>query len=328
MNGKSVADANTNDLRLTAQGLTRYYGQYRAVDQVDITLARGEILGLLGPNGAGKTTTLRMLAGALAPSAGTIRITGHDLARAPIAAKRHIGYLPERPPVYPELTVDEYLRFCARLHGIGRRARGDAIASAKADCGLEDTGKRLIGNLSKGYQQRVGIAQAIAHRPDVVILDEPTAGLDPNQIRQIRALIARLAVQHSVIISSHILPEIQAVASRVMLIHRGRVALDAPMAELAAGGPPSRVRLHLTNAPEAVELTANLTAIDGVEAAEHLADGEWRITAARGVDVRPQLATLAVQNGWGLVELAGEHRTLEELFTELTTHDKRAAEAA
>lgn len=219
-------------LLVSAEKLNRRYGGKPAVVDVDLELRQGEILGLLGPNGAGKTTTLRMLAGSLAPSSGRVRICGLDMAEAPVRAKARLGYLPERPPLYPELTVDEYLGFCARLHGVARRARRDALASAKRDCGLADTGRRLLGNLSKGYQQRVGIAQAILHRPDVVILDEPTVGLDPNQIREIRGLIARLGENHSVLLSSHILPEIRAACSRVMIIHGGRVVFNRPMAEI------------------------------------------------------------------------------------------------
>lgn len=302
--------------RLSASALTRDFGPTRAVDNVELTLHRGEILGLLGPNGAGKTTTLRMVTGALAPDAGRIRVCGHDLQSRPIAAKRCIGYLPEHPPLYPELTVNEYLRFCARLHRIRRRDRAAAMASAMADCGLDGVGRRLIGNLSRGYQQRVGIAQAIVHRPDVVILDEPTAGLDPNQIRQIRTLITRLADQHSVILSSHILPEIQAVASRVALIHQGRLALDTVMAALAQE-TGSRLRIGLTDTPNQTALEA----IDGVASAERIDDEHWRITPLPGADPVSALATVAVYENWGLTELAYEQRTLEEMFLELTARD-------
>jgi ABC-2 type transport system ATP-binding protein len=224
--------AMSNEILVSAEKLNRFYGRKPAVIDLDLELRQGEILGLLGPNGAGKTTTLRMLAGCLAPSSGRVRIRGFDMADEPSRAKARLGYLPERPPLYPELTVDEYLGFCARLHGVARGGRRAALASAKRDCGLADTGRRLIGNLSKGYQQRVGIAQAILHRPDVVILDEPTVGLDPNQIREIRGLIARLGGQHSVLLSSHILPEIRAACTRVAIIHDGRVVFNRSMAEI------------------------------------------------------------------------------------------------
>lgn len=310
---------DTDEPRLQASALTRHFGPTCAVNALTLTLQAGEILGLLGPNGAGKTTTLRMLTGALAPDSGHIRVCGHDLRSRPIAAKRRLGYLPERPPLYPELTVNEYLYFCARLHRIPRRRRARAVAAAMHDCGLTDVGHRLLANLSKGYQQRVGIAQAIAHRPDVVILDEPTAGLDPHQIRHIRALIMRLARQHSVILSSHILPEIQATASRVMLMHQGRVALDADMAELTRQ-TDGHIRLRLRHAPTRAELEA----IPGVATAMPLGADGWRIAAA-GDDPAETLAAAAIHNGWGLLELTREQRTLEELFVQLTTRDHTEA---
>jgi ABC-2 type transport system ATP-binding protein len=234
------------------------------------------------------------------------------MARAPRQAKQHLGYLPERPPVYDELTVDEYLAFCARLHGVERAKRGAAIKRAKADCGLEDTGRRLIGNLSKGYQQRVGIAQAIVHRPDVLILDEPTAGLDPNQLRGIRELVGRLAESHSVIVSSHILSEIQAVAHRVIILHRGRVVLDEALADADAGN--GVIDIGLRAGPN----QAALAALAGVEAVEDLGDGRWRITATPGRDIRGSLAETAVHNGWHLVELTSHTPDLESRFADLT----------
>lgn len=302
-----------SDLKLVAQGLVRDYAGRRAVDGVSLRLARGEVLGLLGPNGAGKSTTLRMLAGTLAPSAGRVEIAGHDMAHAPQQAKRHLGYLPEHPPVYPELTVDEYLRFCARLHGLARADQRTAIDAAKADCGLEDTGARLIGNLSKGYQQRVGIAQAIVHRPDVLIFDEPTAGLDPNQLRGVRDLVQRLAAEHTVIVSSHILSEIQAVASRVVILHRGRIVLDEGIDEVEQ--TPGVVDITLRSGP-ATQRLANLA---GVSDAVATGPGRWRITAEPGRDIRGALAETAVHEGWHLLEMASRRPDLETRFRELTS---------
>jgi ABC-2 type transport system ATP-binding protein len=199
------------------RGLHRRYGDVHAVQGLDFQVRRGEVLGFLGPNGAGKTTTMQMICGVLAPSEGTVRIGGVDLLEDPVAAKRQLGYLPEQPPLYRELTVDEYLRYCAHLHGLRNRQATTAMDEVKARCGLRDNGGRLIGNLSKGFQQRVGIAQAILHRPAVVVLDEPTVGLDPIQIREIRELMRELGNDHGVILSTHILPEVQAVCDRVQI---------------------------------------------------------------------------------------------------------------
>ncbi|MES1954290.1 ABC transporter ATP-binding protein [Salinisphaera hydrothermalis] len=297
-----------SDWLLSAQGLARDYGGRRVVTDIDLRLAAGNVLGVLGPNGAGKTTILRMLAGTLAPSAGRVAIAGVDLAERPRAAKRHLGYLPERPPVYPELTVDEYLRFAARLHDIPRARRAAAVTAAKADCGLIEVGQRLIGALSKGYAQRVGLAQAIVHRPAVLILDEPTAGLDPSQLIGVRALIGRLAREHSVIISSHILGEIQAMASHVVIIDRGRLAFSASREQLAADA--SWLEIGLAHGPD----TATLAALPEVADIRHTGDGQWLIRAAAGRDIRTALAERAVTEGWGLHTLVARPTSLEERF--------------
>ncbi|AWN16322.1 ABC transporter ATP-binding protein [Salinisphaera sp. LB1] len=297
-----------SDWLLSAQGLARDYGGRRVVADIELRLAAGDVLGVLGPNGAGKTTILRMLAGTLAPSAGRVAIAGADLADNPRAAKRHLGYLPERPPVYPELTVDEYLRFAARLHGLPRARRAAAIEAAKIDCGLTDVGRRLIGALSKGYAQRVGLAQAIVHRPDVLILDEPTAGLDPSQLIGVRALIGRLSREHSVIISSHILGEIQAVASHIVIVDRGRLALSASRAELAADA--SWLEIGLAHGPDA----ATLAALPDVADVREAGNGRWLIRPTDGHDIRVALAEHAVAHGWGLQMLAARPTSLEERF--------------
>jgi len=309
---------------LLARGLCRDYATTRVLHEADVELATGDVLGVLGPNGAGKTTLLRMLAGTLAPSAGQVRIGDIDMSASPIAAKQQIGYLPERPPVYSELTVDEYLGFCARLHGIPRVARKAAITAAKADCELEDVGKRPIGHLSKGFQQRVGIAQAIVHRPAVLILDEPTAGLDPNQLRGVRELIARLARAHSVIISSHILPEIQAVATRVMIIRSGHVVLDSPMQALANEQAALDVGFRAGPGAQA------LRAFDGVRHVEHIGAGRWRLVAndaAALSGLRVALAEAAALNAWQLDLLMPRTTTLEDRFVQLT-HVTSAPEQA
>ena len=298
-----------------ARALSRRYGPTVAVADLDLTLRKGEILGLLGPNGAGKTTTMKMLAGVLAPSSGSVAINGVSLREEPKAAKQSLGYLPEQPPVYPELSVDEYLSYCAGLHGIVRKDRADAVASAKKDCGLAAVGHRLVGNLSKGFQQRVGLAQAIIHRPPVVILDEPTVGLDPIQIREIRALITKLGESHSVILSSHILPEIQAVCGRVMIIHRGRSVYNEPVSHDARA---KAITVQLRRPPAADELQR----ISGAVRLDDLGDGRFRLHCGDVHDPRETLADAAVRNNWGLMEIYAEKKTLEEIFVELTAGDE------
>jgi len=227
---------------IEARALSKRYGDLLAVDAVSFTVQEGEVVGFLGPNGAGKTTTMRMITGFLPPTDGTAVIAGSDIFADAIAARRAVGYLPETPPLYPEMDVEHYLRFVARLHDVPRPRVRDAVDRALERCGLTEVRRRVIGALSKGYRQRVGIAQAIVHSPPVLVLDEPTVGLDPIQIREIRQLIADLArpqdgeAAHTVILSTHILPEVEAICQRVILIHQGRKAVDSPLAELTADG--------------------------------------------------------------------------------------------
>ncbi len=307
----------TQEILIQADGLHKRYGTTQAVSPLNLTLRKGEILGLLGPNGAGKSTTLRMLSGCLAPSGGSVRINGTDLADEPKLAKTSIGYLPEHPPVYPELTVDEYLGFCAQLHGVTKSQRASALAQAKRSCGLEKVSRRIIGNLSKGYQQRVGLAQAIIHQPDVVILDEPTVGLDPIQIREIRRLITELGESHTVILSSHILSEIQATCSRVMIINEGHIVFDRDLAELQAGARPDMLLLAFSHLPE----PETLLSLPGIESVRELGGGRLRAECADDSDPREALVKAAVDNNWGLLEMTRDTKTLEEIFVELTTRD-------
>ncbi len=312
-----------SEILIEARALTRRYGPTVAVENLDLSLRKGEILGLLGPNGAGKSTTMKMLTGNLAPSSGDIRVNGISLREQPKRAKQHLGYLPEQPPVYPELTVDEYLGYCAGLHGVSRQQRAAAITSAKRDCGLSDAGRRLVGNLSKGYQQRVGIAQAIIHRPPVVILDEPTVGLDPIQIREIRSLIGELGRNHSVILSSHILPEIQAVCGRVMIIARGRMVYNESLDAIRAG-QFSRVAAAFRNAPAD---PSALNVIAGVKSVTAKDAGHFVFDCEAGTDPREAIAAAAADKGWGLYELYAMNRSLEETFVELTSGDDVRAAA-
>ena len=308
-----------NETLIEAKSLSKRYGPTTNVGPLDLELRAGEILGLLGPNGAGKSTTMKMLTGNLAPTAGEVRIKGVSLREEPKAAKRFLGYLPEQPPVYPELTVDEYLDYVAGLHGIARKERSAAVTSAKKDCGLSGVASRLIGNLSKGYQQRVGLAQAIIHRPDVIVLDEPTVGLDPIQIREIRDLIRALGQRHSVILSSHILPEVQSVCSRVMIINRGRRVFNEPMSAI---GQSASIIASFARAPD----QSALAGIAGVAAAIHLGEGRWQFTTKDGADPREGIVEAAVSGRWGLTELRTQVRSLEEIFVELTSgEDLKAA---
>jgi len=232
---------------IQAEGLTKYYGNVRAVEDLSFVIHAGETVGLLGPNGAGKTTTLRLLTGFMPPTAGGARIAGYDLFHEAQEAKRQIGYLPEHPPLYPELTVDEYLRFVARLHKVPRLDRHRYIAEAIDRMGLGTVRGRPIGQLSKGYQQRVGLAQVLVKKPQVLILDEPTIGLDPKQIAEIRRLIQELAGDYTIILSSHILPEVSATCKRVIIIHQGRiVSQDIPHEIIAEQKKLEEVFLKLT----------------------------------------------------------------------------------
>jgi len=310
----------SHDILIKVETLSRVYGSRRAVDDIGFELRRGEVLGFLGPNGAGKSTTMRMITGNLAPSGGRITINGIDLLDRPREAKAQLGFLPEQPPLYREFTVDEYLDYCARLRRIARPRRHAARDSAKQRCGLGQVGERLIGNLSKGYQQRVGIAQAIIHNPAVVVLDEPTVGLDPNQIREIRALIRELGDEHGVILSTHILPEVQATCDRVQIINNGRLVLSDDLDALARHSRSSSLILRLGQRPDA----GMLEAVPGVEAVQELDHGRWRIHHAPDESPAAALAERAVQQGWVLLELTPEQRSLEEVFVDITAGDDMA----
>ena len=293
--------------------VSRSFGHRPVLRDVSFSVVKGEVLGFLGPNGAGKTTTMRILTGTLAPSAGRVRVGGVDMLDEPTRAKAQLGYLPETPPLNRDLTVDEYLDFCARLRRLPARQVRAAREEAKARCGLEDVGRRLIGNVSKGYQQRVGIAQAIIHNPPVVILDEPTVGLDPIQIQEIRALIRDLGQAHSVILSTHILSEVQAICSHVQIIRQGELVLKAGIDELATHLTGAHLEIALHRPPDA----SAITTIPGVAAAHAAGEGRWLISFDAGAEPTDALVRAAVAGDWGLYELTRPRLSLEEVFLEL-----------
>jgi ABC-2 type transport system ATP-binding protein len=308
----------SSELTVSARSLSRSYGGNPAVRDVSLELRRGEVLGLLGPNGAGKTTTMKMLTGNLAPSRGEVTICGIDLLDRPTAAKAHIGYLPEIPPVYKELKVDEYLRLAGRLHKVSKKALPRALDRAKQRCGLVEMSGRLIGSLSKGYQQRVGIAQAIIHEPDVIILDEPTIGLDPNQIREIRGLIRDLGRDHSLILSTHILPEVEAVCDRVQILHRGEVVFNDAIAGLKKFRGGGALQMGLRTPPSIQEISqlAEGAQVETVNA------NLFRVLPAAGSDPTDALVRASVERGWGLFQLQPAQASLEEVFAHLTQREE------
>ncbi len=305
---------------IQAENLTKYYGDVRALDGVSFHVERGEIVGLLGPNGAGKTTAMKILTCFMPPTSGTARVAGHDIFEQPLKVKRNVGYLPEEPPVYPELTVQEYLSYAGRLKGLGGADLKRALGLAMEKCGVDHVARRLIGNLSKGYRQRVGLAQALLHNPPVLILDEPTVGLDPVQILEIRALIKDLAQEHTVILSTHIMQEVEAVCGRVIIINEGRiVAVDTADNLRTQMGTSRRILIRV--ARPSPDLVQKLMALDWVLDVEAEDDGRVRIESQLDRDVREDVARVAVESGSGLLELTGVAVSLEEVFLKLTTED-------
>ncbi|MGR9051091.1 MAG: ABC transporter ATP-binding protein [Gammaproteobacteria bacterium] len=303
---------------IEAEHLYRYYGTHCAVDDVSFTLEKGQVLGLLGPNGAGKTTTMQMLCGNLAPSAGQITINGFDILDRPKAAKQHLGYLPDIPPLYRELTVDEFLEYCALLHKIPRPGIARAIAIAKERCGLDEVSDRLITNISKGFQQRTGIAQAILHNPDVVVLDEPTVGLDPIQIREIRSLIRELGREHGVILSTHILSEVKESCTHVQIIQHGRLIFNETIEGLNRQMNTASVEIATRTSPD----FNTLKGIPGVFEVEGSTPNKTLIHYDNNQDTLERISETAVNVGWGLLEMVQIKRTMEDVFIALTQQSR------
>ncbi|MDO8812061.1 MAG: ABC transporter ATP-binding protein [Gallionella sp.] len=304
----------TPEITLSARHLTRSFGSKQVIHDVSLELKRGEVLGLLGHNGAGKTTTLQMLTGCLLPDGGEIEICGISLSCQPVSAKAHIGYLPETPPLYRELSVNDYLMFAARLRGMKSAAAAEALAQTVQRCGLEAVGKKIIGTLSKGYQQRVGIAQAIIHRPAVIVLDEPTVGLDPTQIRDIRALIRELGNSGSVIISTHLLGEVESLCDRVEIMQAGKLIYGDTSARMQQHGSVSGFIISLRNPPPLSELES----IEGVSSVEQISATQFRVLYAPEANPSDALLALAAQQGWRLEQLTPLQATLEEVFVKIT----------
>lgn len=310
---------------IETQNLTRRYGDFTAVDGISFSLGEGEIVGMLGPNGAGKTTTIRMITGFLPPTSGTVTVAGKDLFEAPREARRQVGYLPENVALYNEMRVEEYLAYRARLEGVPRNEAREAIGSAVERCLLSDVRRQIIGTLSKGYKQRVGLATAILHRPRVLVLDEPTVGLDPRQIIAIRELIRELGRERTLLLSTHILPEVELLCSRVMIIDRGRIVAEGTpqsLRETQVGNPGLRVGLK--GAP--MGAAEALGRIDGVLGVRAGGDGTFVLECRPEADPREEVFRAAVEQGWVLLELSRERATLEDVFVRLTTHDTAAAD--
>ncbi len=305
---------------IEVENLSRFYQTHCAINHLSFSLKAGEVLGFLGPNGAGKSTTMQIITGNLAPSEGRVSISGFDILESPREAKQQIGYLPEHPPIYRDATVDEYLLYCARLRRVNRAELEDAVNQVKLSCGLEEVGNRLIGNLSKGYQQRVGIAQAIIHNPPVVILDEPTVGLDPIQIREIRSLIKNLGQDRSVILSTHILSEVQATCDRVQIIREGELIYNASIEALNRGNGNS-VAVALRRPPT----TRTLQQLEHVSHVEQKDEQRFHLFFDTHSPAE-LIVRQSVENDWGLFELTPDQQSLEDLFIELTQHPRAAAE--
>src|SRR5262245_30516300 len=313
-----------SDLMIQVENLTKDYGPTRAVDRVTFNVRRGEVLGFLGPNGAGKSTTMKMLTCFLAPTGGSAKVAGFDVFDHSLEVRKRIGYLPEDTPIYRDMTVLEFLRFVADVRGMERDKRNQRIKEIGGRCGLGDVAGKLVGELSKGYRQRVGLAQAMLHDPDVLILDEPTSGLDPNQIVEIRSLIKDIGKEKTVILSTHILPEVQATCSRILIISSGKLVADGTPDELRSREKGGRYRVVVeANGVPQEAIKDRLRSIAGVSRCEKVTGEEgahaFAIDASSTEDLRKTLFRAAVDNRWTLLELVRESASLEDVFRNLTT---------
>ncbi|MGH7431837.1 MAG: ABC transporter ATP-binding protein [Candidatus Methylomirabilales bacterium] len=310
---------------IEVEGLTKVYGNTTAIDSLTFTVQQGEVVGFLGPNGAGKTTTMRVLSCYMPPTSGTARVGGYDIRTQALEVRRRIGYLPEHVPLYTDLTVTQYLTFVAEAKGLSRLTRRQRVGEAIERCLLQDAGGRIIGKLSKGYRQRVGLAQALLGDPPILILDEPTIGLDPKQIIEIRSLIRDMQGERTVILSTHILPEVSMVCQRVIIINEGRiVAVDTPetltrrlqrstQVLLQIDGPPDQVSVRLREAPGVLQVVMK----DGAGALRR-----YLVETDKDRDLRQELARVVCTSGWGLLELRPVDMSLEDIFIRLVTEEE------
>src|SRR3982074_2734744 len=309
---------------IKVENLTKRYAGQTAIKDLNFEVGKGEIMGFLGPNGAGKTTTMRILASFMPPTSGSVSIAGYDIFTQSLQARAHLGYMPENVPLYNDMRVTEYLNYRAALKGVPHRRISERVGDVRELCGLKDVEKKLIGTLSKGYRQRVGLAGAFVPEPDLLILDEPTIGLDPNQIRQVRELIKNLGKQHTILLSTHILPEVEMTCSRVIIIHKGRIeACDTPENLLGkirqAGGVVLEAKVGNDNGAE------ELKKISGVRDVTTEAEDDWKTFSLRvesGVDVREEVFQLATVRRWTVRELTQRRATLEDVFVEITHSDQ------
>ncbi len=326
-----VPDATSTKNMIEVQNLTKRYDTKTAIADVTFSVGQGEVLGFLGPNGAGKTTTMRAITGYLPPTAGRITVDSFDVSENPLEVRRRIGYLPEHPPLYLEMNVSGYLRFVAKIKGVPKAELEDEIVRVMDKVNVLEVEDRIIGRLSKGYRQRVGLAQALLNDPPILILDEPTIGLDPKQIHEVRELIKEWSGRHTVLLSTHILPEVEQTCNRVVIIDKGRVvAVDTPENLVSQLKGAERIVVEVSGPEE--DVLTRIGAIPGVLKADRLDthNGRMRIEVESDVseDLRPSLAQMIVQSGWGLFEMQSSRMSLEDIFLKLTTDDEESSEAA
>ena len=316
------ADPNADGVAMIEiEGLRKFYGQYEALCGISFTVRQGEILGFLGPNGAGKSTTMKIMTGLIPPTAGSVRVAGFDVLDDPLEVRRAIGYLPEIPPIYPEMVVRDFLLFAAEIRGVPRARRKQALEYAIERCGLEKVAKRLVGNLSKGYRQRVGLAQAVIHGPRILILDEPTVGLDPTQVIEIRSIVSEIGRERTVILSSHILPEVQATCQRVVIINNGLVVARGGIDDLLAQASGGRLVITLRRPPADISQIESLPGNPQVTA---LGEGEFGIDLANEADLREAFVRELAAADYGLMHVKPETTSLETVFRNVVLEEAEA----